>query len=235
MGPGEMGPGRGKREFRFSMDRPRLILALLWLPVYIFVLPILLPLLQNAWPAVTDSYAEVLLEALSAVYLLAVLFPFLRAEFDGLLERKGRAALAVLGGLLVYFALGYLCLYLSALLIPNADDIFNTWDANFAKLDRGPIIAAFVFLAPLTEGLLFRGCVFGPLRKKRRGLAYLLAVAVCVISQVWPYVTGGLTAEFPLAILQTLPAAIALCWSYETGQSLWPSIFLQMIIAAINM
>ena len=41
--------------------------------------------------------------------------------------------------------------------------------------------------------------------------------------------------EFPLAIIQTLPAAIVLCWSYETGQSLWASIFLQMIITAMNM
>ena len=52
--------------FRFRMDRRRLILGLIWLPIYIFVLPLLLPLLQNAYPNISDSYANFIIEALSA-------------------------------------------------------------------------------------------------------------------------------------------------------------------------
>ena len=231
-GSGAMRPGENKREFRFFIEKRRLILALLWLPVYIFILPILLTLLQNAAPTLSDSYAEFLLQALSAVYLLAVLFPFLRGEFDNLLEHAGRAVLAVLGGLFVYFALGYACTALSLTLVPNAEEIFKAWDAEWAAVDRGPAIAALVILAPLTEGLLFRGCVFGLLRKKRRVLAYVVAVAVYVLAQAWwPGVMG---AELLLGMIQTLPAAVVLCWSYETGRSLWASIFLQMLISAIN-
>ena len=234
MGPGEMGPGGRMSGFYFTMDRRRLILGLIWLPIYIFILPILLTVLQEAYPAFSDSYAEFLRQALSAVVLFAALFPFLRAEFDGLMNRKGRAVFAILGGLVLYFTLSYICTILGFMLIPNAESVFNTWSAEANTWDRGPVFAALVILAPLTEGLLFRGCVFGPLREKRKGLAYLFAVVVCVAAQTWPYALGGLSAELPLAILQAIPAAIVLCWSYETSQSLWASIFLQMLIGALN-
>jgi len=82
-----------------------------------------------------------------------------------------------------------------------------------------------VFVAPVTEELLFRGAIFGSLRAKLgpRSAALLSSVLFAAVHMSW-------TALVPLFVL-----AIVLCWVYERSGSLVAPIAVHMLNNATSL
>ena len=90
-----------------------------------------------------------------------------------------------------------------------------------------------VFLAPLTEEVLFRGAVFNGIRKTNRIAAYAVSMVLFSVYHIWGYAVED--PSYWLYTLQYLPAAFLLCRCYERTNSIWCSIFFHMLVNHISM
>ena len=93
--------------------------------------------------------------------------------------------------------------------------------------------AVAVFLAPLVEEPIFRGGVFGLLRRYSRAAAYGASMLLFAVYHLWSYAL--LDASAWLYLLQYLPAGFLLARIYEKTNSLWSAIFLHMTVNGVSM
>ena len=94
-----------------------------------------------------------------------------------------------------------------------------------------------VVLMPLIEETLFRGLLFGTLRRESRALAYVVTVLVYALSCVWRYMfqPAGVDLRYLLLAAEYLPMSLALCWCYDNGGSIWSAVGLHMVLNAAQL
>lgn len=125
-------------------------------------------------------------------------------------------------GLIAYILLTVLMSGLVSILFPEIDlaqEQVTGFGGTEASFDYLLIFLSLVIIPPLTEEIVFRGIVFGGLRKS---LPFWLAA----------FVSSALfaIAHFQLNVaLDTFSLAIVSCYLYERTRSLWPSIALHAI------
>ena len=221
-----------KPPFTSCMSRAQLIAALLWLPVHGLLLPFLaaIPL---ALGLVDEPTANLLVYAADLAFLLPVLGSFLRRDFDALCDRFLSVLFLVLGGwFLSRFGMALVSLLLSALSLEgtggNNEELIDMAKSSFRQT-----FAMAVFLGPIVEELLFRGAIFGALRRKSRLLAYTVSAVAFALYHVW-YFTLSDPAQL-LYALQYLPPALVLAYVYERSDCIWTSVFLHMLTNAAAM
>ena len=153
---------------------------------------------------------------------------YLRGEFDTLLDRLPGCIITMLLAMLIMYALNtgatlILLLMEDVFVNPNTDA-----STTLAKESLGSARALSVFLAPLVEEVVFRGVLFGSLRERSRGWAYVASVAAFSLYHVWQaaFVSGEWTLL--LYAIQYIPVSIVLTWCYERSGSIWTSIFFHM-------
>ena len=211
--------------FESRQSRAERILALVWLPVHLFLLPRLIVLL---FPAIDDGWLNVGVYAIGAVYMVATQFRFLRRDFDPLCDRPGRVALEIL---IAYGAMLLFNMAVSGILLLLSDSLDNPNNAavvDMAQTSSGPIAAMAVFLAPIVEELMFRAGIFGGLRKINRTLAYVTCVLLFAVYHVWGYALYDPMAW--IFAVQYIPVGFLLCRVYERTDSIWGSILFHMLI-----
>lgn len=197
--------------------------AILWLPIHVLGLPWLL---LRLFPEFSMAGLNFWTYAIGAAALTLLCLSFLRRDFDRLWERP----LHVLGQALLGYALLMAANLLLAILLspllpqenPNNEAILD-----LIKADRGRILAITVVLAPLLEELIFRGGIFGLLRRWNRLLAYGLCMLVFGLYHTWQYALSD--PSFWIWLLQYLPAGYLLCRSYEKTECIWTSILLHVL------
>jgi membrane protease YdiL (CAAX protease family) len=113
------------------------------------------------------------------------------------------------------------------------ENLNNEAIMDLARTDSRAITAMAVFLAPLTEEMLFRGAIFGGIRKKNRIAAYAVSMLLFSIYHTWGYAIDD--PSYWLYTIQYLPAAYLLCRCYERTNSIWCSIFFHMLVNHISM
>lgn len=220
--------------FDNGMNRTRRVLGWIYLPLHIFVLPLLLGALMSVWPGGMDTgMVNLLYYAIGIVFVLCTFFPVLRRDFDTLADNPGRTVLAVATGGMLDLALSFAVGSLLLLLLgaessnPNNDAVMDA-----AGLNGGMMRAIAFFLAPIVEETLFRGVLFGSVRRRSRLWAYVLSVAVFSLYHVWQYAL--LDPALLVYALQYIPVSIALAWAYERSGTLWGSIFLHMLVNMVS-
>lgn len=90
-------------------------------------------------------------------------------------------------------------------------------------------------LTPVVEETLFRGLIFGVVRRKSRIAAYVVMILAFALVHIW---RGFLTSDISqvlTAALPYLPAGIALGWTYEKADTIWAPILLHIAISAFSM
>lgn len=97
----------------------------------------------------------------------------------------------------------------------------------------GATILIVVFLMPAIEEVLFRGLVFGSLRRYSRPLAWAASVLLFMLYSVWTFAVAYGDARYLILAFQYLPAALALTWCYDRGGSIWSAVILRAILDAI--
>ena len=205
------------------------IAAILWLPMHIYGFPWLL---LRLFPGFTAGGLNFWTYAFGAGFLTLLCLGFLRRDFDRLWEQPLYILGQALWGFFLLMAANFLLAILLYAFLPQ-ENPNNQTILDLAKTDRGRILAITVVLAPLVEELMFRGGVFGLLRRWNRRLAYGLCVLAFGLYHTWQY---ALTDPiFWLYMLQYLPAGFLLCRSYEKTECIWTPILLHMLNNTISL
>ena len=226
------------RTFTSSMVPREYAAALLWLPVHLLLLPWLcLRLIENG--SLTESQANLAVYGIGAFALCLLCFGFLRRDFDPLCDRP----LACLFEILLSYGLMLGCNLIASTLLNllenflgNSQELLNQNNEallDLANEDFGSISAVAIFLAPITEELMFRGGIFGLVRKKSRAWAYAAGTLLFALYHIWGYAVQDPT--YWLYMLQYLPAGFLLCRCYERTNSIWCSIFFHMLVNLISL
>ena len=208
---------------RSEMTLWQSIAAILWLPIHVLGLPLTLDYLH---PGFTMAGLNFWTYALGAGLMTLLCLSFLRRDFDRVWEQP----LYILGQVMLGYVLLMAADFLVALLVyavapqenPNNEAILN-----LVKADRGRILAITIVLAPLLEELMFRGGLFGLLRRWNRVLAYAVCMLVFGLYHTWQYALSD--PIFWIYLLQYLPAGYILCRSYEKTECIWTPILLHML------
>ena len=227
-----------QRTFTSSMQPREYAAALLWLPVHLVLLPMFcVRLIENG--TLTESQANLLVYGAGAFALCLLCFGFLRRDFDPLCDRPFACLLEIFlsyGMMLGCNLIASTVLNLLENLLGNSQDLLNQNNEALLDLageDFGSISAVAIFLAPITEELMFRGGIFGLIRKKSRAWAYAAGTLLFALYHVWGYAL--LDPIYWIYLLQYLPVSWLLCRCYERCNSIWGSIMLHMLINFISL
>lgn len=228
-----------KLAFRHPMNQTEAIIGWVYVFVHMFALSfILLFLNQRVFPSMgftlSTSDLNLLYYAIGFIFLLVFLFKFLRTSFSDLCAHILDTLIALLVGYFAYIAMMQLVSLLLSLFMDSLTNPNSAAVATETKLNPNTMLAIGVLLAPVVEEILFRGVVFGTIRRKHRVLAYVVSAVLFAFYHLWEYMLVSPSPTLLLYMLQYIPAGIVLGWCYERGQNLWCPVFLHMIINYIS-
>lgn len=220
-----------RKRWRPQLTREEQEMGLIFFGLYFLVFPAL----KMAVVWVFDHFFGLYLsEAMSAaVYycvmgaMTVVLFrDFLRKGTDILLDYLPENLLAFVTGLA-----GAAILHFLTTLLPwpveNPDPA--AWAGQFAY-SPAATVAIVVVLMPLIDEVLFRGLVFGALRRRDRRLAWVCSVGLFMLYSVWTFAVAYGDVRYLVLAFQYLPMALALTWCYDRGGSIWAVAALHAVI-----
>ena len=221
--------------FESRMSKAQSILGWCYLPMHIVVIPLLSGLLAYFSPEPVDETAvNVAYYTIGLVFTLFVMGSWLRRDFDTLLDNWSRCLLCMLFAYAVYWALSFVT---AALLLWSEGEVVNPNNEAVMEMSGGgygPLRGLAIFIAPLVEETLFRGVVFGSLRRRGwRIPAYVVSIAAFSIYHIWQYVLLYADASLFIYALQYIPVSAALAWVYDRSGTIWSSIFFHMLINLI--
>ena len=203
------------------------IAALIWIPMDVLGLPLLL---IRLFPDMSDVDLNLWVSGISLAVLLPLCLSFLRRDFDRVWERPGYILAQAFIGLGLMLVCNILVGYLFTFLLPEANPNDEAVDA-LLRAEKGKMSAVTVVMAPLLEELMFRGGVFGTLRRWNRRAAYIGCLLLFALLHTWQYALYD--PKYLLFILQYLPAGWLLCRCYEKTECIWASILLHALNNAL--
>lgn len=206
------------------MLRWQTVMCLLYLPVHMFLLPSVLPAYLAASGVTDPGQLNFAYYALGIMFMFATCLGYLRAEFDPLVERLGHCVLTFFMALGIDYILSLAVNSVVLAVTKGADNPNEAAVMDLVAQSENFMRAVAIFMAPMVEELLFRGALFGCLRKRNRILAYAVSIAFFALYHVWDYVAQSGDWRLFIYMLQYVPVGIALTWAYERSGSLWVSI-----------
>ena len=218
--------------FEDTTTLPQRIWGLIYLPLHIFVLPLFLGMLQAFLPGGIDEITvNIIYYALGFAFCLLVLWKYLREAYDRLCDNKILNAAAFISAYIAYFLLSLiasmilLAIFGEELLNPNNEAVGELADSNSRM-----VMGLGVFLAPVVEEVLFRGVLFGSIRRKSRAAAYIVSILAFGFYHIWQFALISMDWRVLLYMLQYIAPGYALCWLYERTSCIWLPIFMHMAI-----
>ena len=207
--------------------------------IYLLVLPFATtPLFDLAERLLGTAISPGLRNALYYYILFAVTLII----FHGFLGRTSRNFADNLGGACRFMAIGLVALYglnelvyrLTRLVVSNQTNLNDTTIS--AQIEDAPhmTLLIVIFLAPFVEEVLFRGLVFGNLRRKSPWLGYAVSCALFALLHVWQFAVVNRDITYFLLMLQYLVPGLVLAWVYDRTGTLWTSIGLHAAANALS-
>lgn len=225
-----------RRQWRPQMTHDEFVRGWVFFLLYFLVFPFVMAGIQwvfdQHWSLyLSDAEANVLYYLLSTVLVLLVFWSFLRNAVDILLDYLPENLLAVGVGLV---GAGVLHLLVSLIPLPVEDPNVEIYAEQFAVSPQATI-AIVALLMPIVEEVLFRGLVFGGLRRYSRPLGYIASVGLFTLYCVWTFAFSFGDARYLLLAVRYLPMALALTWCYDKGGSIWAPVALHMLINGVRL
>ncbi len=212
------------------LTRTQTVLGWLYLPLHFFVIPVLAAVFVYFAPGnYTDVDVNKIYFGVGTAFVLIALGEWLRRNFYVLLDNPGRAAICIAAGFAVDYLLSVVVTLALMLIEGFGDNPNNSEIVQMAGTDSGAMVGIAVFLAPLVEESIFRGVVFGSIRRKSRAAAYIVSILLFCLLHVWQYVVMYGDPWYFIYMLQYLPISFVLAWMYERSGSIWTSIAFHMI------
>lgn len=217
-------------EFNSALTKKEAVAALMYLPVHIFLLPLIMPFFIQKG-LISETWANLLVYIIGLVYILTFCWRFLRRDFDPFIDNFMHCVLQVC---LSYGLMLVMNMVVNLLLfkLDPMDNPNNSAIMDLASMEFGKTAALAIFMAPILEEILFRAGIFGVLRKYSRIGAYIVSILVFSAYHVWGYAI--VNPSYWIYIVQYIPISYLLCRAYEKCGSIWGSISLHMVINAIS-
>lgn len=214
-------------QFTSRLSRGETIAALLYIPLHLWLLPgLLLYIMEQG--RMDIAQANFLIYAIGLLYMLGLLWRFLRRDFDPLCDRPVYCLLEILKGYGLMYLGNLVIALLFTLLAVQTENINNAEIMDMGGSSWGKTVAMSVFMAPIVEECIFRAGIFGSLRRYSRWGAYAAAVLAFSLYHVAGYALTD--PSYWLFALQYVPVSILLCRVYERCNSIWGCIFFHMLV-----
>lgn len=228
-----------RRKITGEMTAGEQIGGTVFFTIYLLVLPFAAgPLFRLAGELLGVTISEAMQNTLTYYLLFAVSV----IVFHGFLARTSRRLAENVGGAVKTLGLGLVGLYglnelvfrLSNLVIANRLNLNDT--SISAQIDDAPhtTLLIVILLAPFVEEVLFRGLVFGNLRRRSRLTGYAVSCALFALLHVWQFALVSQDITYFLLMVQYLVPGIVLAWCYEHSGTLWTSIALHAAANALS-
>ena len=226
-----------RRKITGEMTAGEQIGGTVFFTIYLLVLPFAAgPLFRLAGELLGVTISEAMQNTLTYYLLFAVSV----IVFHGFLARTSRRLAENVGGavktlgLVGLYGLNELVFRLSNLVIANRLNLNDT--SISAQIDDAPhtTLLIVILLAPFVEEVLFRGLVFGNLRRRSRLTGYAVSCALFALLHVWQFALVNQDITYFLLMVQYLVPGIVLAWCYEHSGTLWTSIALHAAANALS-
>lgn len=215
-----------------ALRRSEYVFGLIYLPLHVIILPrYLFRALALVGILPEGAYGSLMFFAIAFAAVSLGAYRFLRDSFSEFtkifLQSLKIIAIAVVFSLLFEKAV--------SMLLAGAFNLGSNPNQAEALVETrrnaGVMTIAAVLFAPIVEETLFRGVLFGSIRKKSRVAAYVVSVLVFSAYHVWQFAWGAKNPLLLAYLVQYIPASAALAWSYERSGNIWTSILTH---AAVN-
>ena len=220
--------------FTVSMTRQEAKNGAVYLLVSLFMLPTLLFSMGGIFEF-SDAVLNFLYFLLNFLAVVTIFRRFLIRSGADALEKPKRIFSVSFRFFLIYIVSNLL---LSQLILYLYPDFSNQNDSNIQQMTGQNgflMILGTVFFVPLTEECLYRGLLFGLMRRRSRPAAYLVSVPVFCLIHVMGYV-GSVPAEvLLLSFAQYIPAGVLLALAYERADSIFAPILIHTAVNALGM
>ena len=214
------------------MSKWQTLFALLWICMHTIGLPWIMSKIPGIYNY-DEATLNFALYAFSAAALVIGCWTFMKRDYNTLCDNFRRTLFTIIRCFAMIVAFDLLLTgILSLFQVVSGADIEIANENNdaittMAGSNYGMIAAASVFLAPIAEEIMFRGAVFGTLRRKNRVLAYAVSMILFSVYHVWSYAISD--PSYWWYTLQYLPVSFVICFCYEQSNTIWGSILFHMI------
>ena len=225
-----------KQPWNDLMSRRNRLLGWIYLPFHVILLPLLM---GTAYYAVKGAEPDplklnIVYYALGFLVIVAGMWNYLKESYRRVTENIMRFFGVLFGAFAVNFALSLLYGALTEKLgqppSPNQDLVEDLTIGNMNRM-----FAMAVFMVPIVEETLFRGVIFGSIRRKNRVIAYVVCIAVFSLYHVWQYAVAAQDWTLLLGAVQYIPISAALTFAYDRSGTIWAPIFLHMFNNALSL
>lgn len=225
-----------QQRWRPQLTRKEQIRGLIFFGLYFLVFPALKMVVEWFFDHFFGLYLSEAMSATVYYYIMGILtvlvfWSFLKNGLTILTDFLPENLLAFATGLV---GAGVLHLLVSLLPWPMDNPNPVSWAEQYAYSPAATIVIV-VVLMPLIDEVLFRGLVFGSLRRFSRPLAWVCSVLLFMIYSVWTFAVAYGDARYLVLAFQYLPMALALTWCYDRGGSIWSAVVLHAVIDAFTL
>lgn len=201
-------------------------------PLYCFILPLLFGWLAGALRDKGVRFSSGTMNLLFYLLMAGVVCALFRSFLGKSLQKAFWHPKMIAQGILWGVCADLL---LRAMLRPMTHLAENWNTGQFAvQTEHAPllVLVATVICAPVVEETLFRGLVFGSLRKNHRLLAYGVTTALFCMLHVWQQVLRAGDLHALSLMVEYIAPSVALIFCYEKSGTIWAPILLH---AGMNM
>ncbi len=214
-------------EFYFPMKTREKVAGWLYFPIHtvlmsLFILPFIFKTLTSNGVELDNIQANVIYYIIGFLYILIFMMSYLRRCY--VMDKKAGLISTVFLGFGIYWLLSFLLVSIETP-NPNNDAVMSMVSQQIYTMT-----AITVIMAPIVEEVLFRGVLYGSIRMKSKILAYVVSVLLFALYHEWSFIYAYKDWSYLLAIVDYIPAGIALAWTYEKSNNIWYPILLHMII-----
>lgn len=225
--------GTLSNRYLISMNKKELYLGgVCWA---LYLLPqILLPLLPIALTTMREVFlVNLTLFVFNFAVAVLLLRGFLFRSAAPLCRNGKQVCRSVLSGYLRYYGMFYVVTLLLMLIPMQPQNINQAGVDSFLQAYPAAMAICTVILAPVTEELLVRGVIFGPLCRKSPFLAYFVTTVLFAGMHVLDAIGQQSALETLLIFLRYVPGGLALGWVYQRTSNIFGPILLHMLINLI--
>lgn len=224
------------RQWRPQLTRAEFGRGWAFFALYVLVFPRLMGWLQRALGEKWELFpaeASLIYYLLVVTLVVLVFWSFLKNAFYILLDYLPENLFAIATG---FIGAGVLHLLVMLIPLPVEDPFNSVYSEQFSYFPQATVLLL-VVLIPIVEEVLFRGLLFGSLRKYSRPVGYAVSILAFAFfqAQQYAFTPGAIDPRYLLLMVRYLPMSAALTWCYDNGGSVWSPILLHMAISGIQL
>jgi len=218
-------------QFTSRLTRNEMRAVMVYLIIHVGIMPWIINFMV-ARGTVTSTEGNFLYYVFGTAYMLATCMPFLRRDFDPLVERPFHSLMEILTGYFTMVCINFCVNLLLIEVLPTLENPNNTAVSELVFENFGMMKASLMYFTPITEEMLFRAGLFGMIYEQMgRKPAYIVSVGLFSLYHVWSYaIVDPINWIY---LLQYIPVSFLLARCYERTNSIWCPIFFHMTVNGV--